>query len=486
MFVQWIQSVSGLANPPLVYSVSWGSEETQISLGTMTSFNTEAAALGLRGVTILVASGDDGANNLVTGTTSCGCAYKPSFPATSPFVTTIGALMGSKNVVPTLGESETTCKSSQGGVITSGGGFSQFATTPPWQTSVVSSYFNSLATQPVSGYNFQGRGYPDVSLLGVQYEVIVNGQVQQIYGTSASTPAFAGMISTINMLRKSKGMKSVGFLNPTLYSARGRSKFNDIKSGDNKCCRYNGINPANSPCCATGFTAAIGWDPVTGLGSIYFPRLANLFNLSIPFIKQNYSTSGTNSAIQLTQTDIIMIAVFGSSILVFCIGFIYRYLVGRKQQSSEIYDMSVQPREQPSFSVMGSPSSRSNANANTPQVNPTYATEEERIIAMQTMIMNQNSRQQLTASAPPIRTNNGQSSSSCGDNGLDYSDPAMESLWETEFNILKDMGFSDRKKVLPLLSNRMKIPVSQTPELKGIPNESRMQRVINDLVSENT
>ena len=473
VFVQWIRSVTGLPRPPLVYALSWGSDETQLSKGVMDNFNTAAITLGLRGVTIVVASGDDGANSLI-GSTSCSCSYKPSFPATSSYVTSVGASMGSKNVVPNLGESEITCQSSQGGVITSGGGFSLFSPRPAWQTNAVTSYFKSLAVQPASGYNASGRGYPDITLLGVQYEVIVNGDIQQIYGTSASTPAFAGMISTINMLRKSKGLKSVGFINPTLYSSRARTKFNDIQSGDNRCCRYNGINPANSPCCTTGFSAAVGWDPVTGLGSIYFPRLANLFNLSLPFVKQNYTTS-SSSGIKLTQIDIIMIAVFGSGALIFCVGAVYRCLSRRKQPST-IYDMSSQPREQPSFAAVSSPSSRSN----TQPGNPTYATEEERIVAMQEMIMNQNSRQ-VMASAPPINTNK-----QSNDNGLDYSDPAMESLWETEFNILKDMGFTDRKKILPLLCNRMKIPVSQTPELKGVPNESRMQRVINDLVSDST
>ena len=41
-------------------------------------------------------------------------------------------------------------------------------------------------------------------------------------------------------------------------------------------------------------------------------------------------------------------------------------------------------------------------------------------------------------------------------NGIDYSDPALESLWEVEFNVLQDMGFTDRKTILPLLNKHLK------------------------------
>lgn len=119
VFVQWILTVSSQNPVPTVNSISWGSDETQLFPSTIASFNTEALKLGVMGVTILVASGDDGANSESSSNT-CTCLLAPSFPATSPYVTAVGATMGSSNVVPNLGESEIACQSQQGGVITTG------------------------------------------------------------------------------------------------------------------------------------------------------------------------------------------------------------------------------------------------------------------------------------------------------------------------------------------------------------------------------
>ena len=119
VFVNWIRTVSTQNPVPTVNSISWGSIETSLFDSTMQSFNTEALKLGVMGVTILVASGDDGANTL-TSDGKCSCLLAPSFPATSPYVTAVGATMGSSHVVPDLGEGEMACQSQQGGVITSG------------------------------------------------------------------------------------------------------------------------------------------------------------------------------------------------------------------------------------------------------------------------------------------------------------------------------------------------------------------------------
>jgi subtilase family serine protease len=47
--------------------------------------------LGVMGVTILVSSGDDGAAGFHVKSGDMNCGYFPIFPATSPYVTVIGA-----------------------------------------------------------------------------------------------------------------------------------------------------------------------------------------------------------------------------------------------------------------------------------------------------------------------------------------------------------------------------------------------------------
>ncbi len=81
-------------------------------------------------------------------------------------------------------------------VITSGGGFSVQNPRPYWQNSVVPHYFTIAATNnesPASGYATSGRGYPDVSILGNNYAVVLNGSYNALSGTSASSPVFAGI-----------------------------------------------------------------------------------------------------------------------------------------------------------------------------------------------------------------------------------------------------------------------------------------------------
>ena len=159
--------------------------------------------------------------------------------------------------------------------ITSGGGFSTYYPSPPWQNATTANYFNTLSTSPSSGYNPNGRGYPDVSLISVYYQVYIQGQLESLCGTSASAPVFATMITLTNAARAKLGQGPVGFLNPTLYASGSASNyFNDVTSGINNCVVNADIaNPENTTCCESGFQSSAGWDPVTGFGSISFPNL---------------------------------------------------------------------------------------------------------------------------------------------------------------------------------------------------------------------
>ena len=62
-------------------------------------------------------------------------------------------------------------------MITSGGGFSSYYSRPNWQEKAVADYFASLSNsqQPQPGFNQTNRGYPDVTLIGTAYEVVIAG-----------------------------------------------------------------------------------------------------------------------------------------------------------------------------------------------------------------------------------------------------------------------------------------------------------------------
>jgi len=270
-FYTWVQALGNLQNPPLVHSISYGSIATEDPVNDMKAFNTELCILGTRGVTVAVASGDDGVANFEARNDASQCGFNPSFPATSPYVVAVGATQG-----PEVNQKEVACSSSTGGLITTGGGFSVTFARPSYQETVVSNYLkNGPNVPPTSNFNSKGRGYPDVALAGYNYEMILAGQVEGVSGTSASSPVWAGMVSLINAKRIAAGKPAVGFITPNLYKLAANVKgiFNDITSGENNCCAA----PSDPVCCQYGFTAATGWDPLTGLGSVNFENLAAAF-----------------------------------------------------------------------------------------------------------------------------------------------------------------------------------------------------------------
>ena len=88
----WLTSVANTPNPPLVFSISYGQEEHYVTKVEKDAFNTEAIKLGVMGVTIVAASGDDGAVSSYTRYLGYGaCSYAPIFPASNPYVTAVGA-----------------------------------------------------------------------------------------------------------------------------------------------------------------------------------------------------------------------------------------------------------------------------------------------------------------------------------------------------------------------------------------------------------
>jgi len=84
--------------------------------------------------------------------------------------------------------------------------------------------------------------------------------IQGFGGTSAVAPLWAGLVALMN---ESLG-KSVGFLNPLLYSPTISGAFHDVTDGDNKVGKDN-----------IGYSAGPGWDACTGLGSPDGQRLLN-------------------------------------------------------------------------------------------------------------------------------------------------------------------------------------------------------------------
>ena len=186
----------------------------------------------------------------------------PSWPASSPWVTAVGA---TRFLNQTVGHEE--MATDQFG---SGGGFSKLwnQSHASWQSAAVAKYVAMGPTlpkwPPAGSFPPMGRATPDVSALGEGYQVYVNGKVQSVGGTSASSPAFAGYVSLLNEARFKAGKPQMGFFNPFAYA--NADAFTDVVKGTNAIGR--GTGPLEY-----GFAAAPGWDAATGLGTPLFDKL---------------------------------------------------------------------------------------------------------------------------------------------------------------------------------------------------------------------
>ncbi|KAL2099113.1 hypothetical protein ACEWY4_005593 [Coilia grayii] len=257
-FLQWLVLLSNMTSVPWVHTISYGDDEDTLSTAYMQRVSNEFMKAGLRGISMLFASGDSGAGckHLGGGKNS----FRPNFPASSPYVTTVGGT-SFKNPFKLSYEIVD---------YISGGGFSNVFDMPDYQVSAVNSYLkNTKGLPPQSYFNVSGRAYPDIAALSDNYWIVSNRvPIPWVSGTSASTPVVGGMVSLLNDQRLLRGLPPLGFLNPLLYKMQGKGLF-DVTEGCHKGCWDEQVS-------GQGFCATAAWDPVTGWGTPNYPALLAL------------------------------------------------------------------------------------------------------------------------------------------------------------------------------------------------------------------
>lgn len=124
----------------------------------------------------------------------------------------------------------------------SSGGFSDFFSVPLWQLKATPSYLKKLGSRNKGLFNPLGRGVPDLSAQGSNIVIRINGTFVRVYGTSASAPIVASIVSQLNDARLAKGLPNLGYLNHLIYGKWGGTKaLNDIVSGSNPGCNTTGF-----------------------------------------------------------------------------------------------------------------------------------------------------------------------------------------------------------------------------------------------------
>jgi len=172
------------------------------------------------------------------------------YPADDVYVTSVGGTDLQTTAAGGAWSSETAWTDSGGGISPS-----KFAI-PSWQTA---------AAAGCASCSQSYRNGPDVSANANFTFYVCDDQTtctaNAYGGTSFAAPMWAGYLALVNQQSVANGNKTVGFINPTLYTIGAGSSyttdFHDITSGSN------------------GYSATTGYDLVTGWGS---PKGSGLIN----------------------------------------------------------------------------------------------------------------------------------------------------------------------------------------------------------------
>ncbi|KIV83951.1 hypothetical protein PV11_05932 [Exophiala sideris] len=258
-WVNWMTS-QDINTLPKVISTSYGDDEQTVPESYAIEVCSQFAALGAQGISLFFSSGDSGVgknNSCISNDGQNRTTFLPVFPASCPYVTTVG---GTRNYPEVVGTDTTN------GFV-SGSGFSNYFPRPHWQDDVIERYRNTSG-DPFEGlYNCSGRAYPDLAAQSYRYIIFLESMVQTVDGTSCAAPTMASIFSLVNDALAAAGKPPLGWLNPWLYQ-EGYLAFTDV------------VNGSSVGCDGPGFSAGEGWDVASGFGTPDFEKILTVLNLT--------------------------------------------------------------------------------------------------------------------------------------------------------------------------------------------------------------
>jgi len=166
-----------------------------------------------------------------------------------------------------------------GGLAATGGGASILFTKPSWQGGAGTMRevpdIALSASADHDPYLFCSEDDQQtgtiVSTCTAGFRTGAGGGLTAVGGTSAAVPTFSAILALINQYLGNTPPTGLAPVNPTLYSvaANTPAAFHDITTGNNivPCTQGTTGCPATAPF-QYGFNAAVGYDEVTGLGSV--------------------------------------------------------------------------------------------------------------------------------------------------------------------------------------------------------------------------
>ena len=282
--------------PQIVKAEEWvidhhvGDVISQSFSATEQTFSSRAAVTALRGaytdaerhrVTVLAASGDNGAANVGLDQSAYYTFPTTTWPPSDPLVTAVGGTQLHLDANGHHTSPDSVWNDSRSGpanqfifgdngpnALAAGGGKSVLFSRPSYQNLV-------------RGVVGSARGVPDISMSAacngaVDVYQSFGGQAGwfETCGTSEATPLFAGIVA----LAVQEAHHSLGLINPELYlmSALHLPGLADVTSGSNTVTFSQG----GSQHTVRGYTAGPGYDLASGLGTVnaalFVPELVSL------------------------------------------------------------------------------------------------------------------------------------------------------------------------------------------------------------------
>ena len=292
-----------------VISISYGSCEAINPLSEVQALAFVAQQANAQGITIVSSVGDAGATDCDgdAGNYPAKLGLSVDFPSSLPYVTGVGGtefnegngtywqaapvsdvISSALSYIPEIVWNDT---STLNEFNATGGGASSIFGKPSWQTGTG---IPADGARDVPDISLDASDGHDPYLICTEIQLTTNGPLTPgcqngfrnsttntgltaYGGTSFGAPTFAGMLALVNQKTGSSGQGNVNYI---LYplAAIASPAFHDIATGNN-----------DSPCVAftqdclngnpIGFTAGLGYDQATGLGTIDATNLVNSWSL---------------------------------------------------------------------------------------------------------------------------------------------------------------------------------------------------------------
>jgi pseudomonalisin len=309
-------SAQYIVNNNLGEAMSTSSGQCEIAMDPiqLAFYNLIWAQAASQGITSVVPAGDAGAAGCSRGDDRTGFGLGVNGLCSTPYNVCVGGTQLNDAANPSLYWSNSNNLTTQGSALSyipelawnesrtvlggsnlwsTGGGASATYLKPSWQ---------SMIGVPADGR----RDVPDVSLSAAGHDgyLVVQGHttgttgLTTVRGTAAASSSFAGLMALIVQKTGTRQGNANTVFYPMAASQFARTLpmvFHDVTSGNNS---VPGV---------TGFSCTLGYDRVTGLGSVDGELLINNWaGLQIPFqIQGTVNTSATPSAVSLNGTTYV-------------------------------------------------------------------------------------------------------------------------------------------------------------------------------------